>query len=185
MYPVEIMKKMFLIILFFVSWFPLTGEQNDARQAFRLLSPAEQLEKIFKETNYFGIDYIWHRTVFLENPEAKSLLFTHFNSIEVPRYGDPVGIRYSILDNMLYRTLYLNNKLNRNEELLLVDIYKKHLDYYLKTYKTVDAFLISFEVIIHMIHDGKNIGDTPGYGLRTYEKYKNLGYEDLKYEFKE
>jgi hypothetical protein len=182
---VEMMKKIFFIILFLASLFSWADEQNDTSQAFKQLSPAKQLEKIFTETKYLGIDYMWHRELFLENQEAKSLLFTCFNSLEVQRYGSPVNIRYSILDDMLYMTLYLKNKLDSNEELLLAGIYEKHLDYYLKTYKKVDALLIRFEVIIHIIHDSKDIKDTPGYGLRTYEKYKSLGYEDLKYEFEE
>jgi hypothetical protein len=92
---------LFFIMFSFVSWFSLAEEQNDAKQAFILLSPAEQLEKIFRETKYFGIDYMTYRTVFLENHEAKSLLFSRFKAIEVQRYGDPVNYKFSILDNML------------------------------------------------------------------------------------
>jgi hypothetical protein len=181
----EVMKKTLFIALLFVSWFSLAEDQEDTSQVFKQLNPAEQLETILRETKYLGTDYIRHRTIFLENPEAKSLLFTRFNSIEIRWNGSPVNITYSILDNMLYTMIYLNNKLDRNEELLLADIYEKHLDYYLKKYKKIDALLIRFETIIHIIRDNKNIKDTPGYGLRTYEKYKSMGYEDLKYEYEE
>jgi hypothetical protein len=53
------MKKIFFVTLFFVLWFSWADEQNDTLQAFKLLSPTEQLEKIFTETKYLGIVNIY------------------------------------------------------------------------------------------------------------------------------
>jgi hypothetical protein len=192
------MKNILFVILIFAScsvfadeldFSYLPEDQRNELLAFKLLTPVEQLDYILQEpprSGMLGMDKIRRRLVFLENPEAKPLLFARFNSIEVPCNTDSMGQHiYHIFISMFIGELYSQNLLSRNEEIRLADIFEKHMHYYLKTYKKLDDFSIFFEIIINRLRDGEDITFNPGYGLRTYEKYKAMGYEDLKYEYKE
>ncbi|GHV59659.1 hypothetical protein AGMMS49579_27170 [Spirochaetia bacterium] len=96
------------------------------------------------------------------------------------------GTSWSIIDNILYITMFAQkNLLTDDEQIRLADIYQNHLNFYLKTYKCIDALSVSLEITVAYIKTGQNIREKPGYGRAIYEKYKLLGFEDLKYEFEE
>jgi hypothetical protein len=167
-----------------LNWLP--PEQYDELQAFSLLPAEQQLNEILEKTKYLGMDYIRHREIFLKNPEAKSLLFNRFETAELAQGNFQHSILWNILsDRLLFDTRLTKNKLTRDEELRLADIFEKHLSHYLRTYKKFDTLCMRIEHLINIIRYDENIAASPGYGLRIYEKYIKKGYKDLIYEFDE
>jgi hypothetical protein len=183
---VDMMKKTTILLLLFAISFTV---QADEYEEFRRLPPEEQIEEIILKFRYNSYDYELgnYINILLENPAiVKPLLFECFRNIYPPRQSPNGDYTFMILDNILFIKLFRQRDLLSMEERIeLAEIYQRHLDYYLKTYKYLDNVAAGFECSIELLKTGRKLWLEPNYAKTIYDKYVQLGYTDLRYRVRE
>jgi hypothetical protein len=151
----------------------------------RTLSPELQVEILITRYKHSGgIPFMFYSSsrVLEENPEAvKPILFEYARNTNPPYIHDKSDMTFGLIFAIIHRNFLVDNQLfSDDEKLLLAEIYQKKLDYYLRTYKTLDYIVFNLEYLTIRLSTGIDIGRNPDYKFTLLQKFKDLGYGELK-----
>jgi hypothetical protein len=173
------MNRCIAIIVFLSAAFTLPGDEYTD---FRLLTPDEQVQKVladFRYTGFLGFEFVRLRNIIMENPEKiKPIIFKLFEDIPPFIYGNTSDVAYDIISNIMNEFI-IEGLLNKDEMYHLGDLYQKHVEYYLKTYKKIDALSIALEALSIQMKTGVKVKLIPGYEKEFLKRYTDRGYKDL------
>jgi hypothetical protein len=183
-------KKLYKFLLFFLLAQSLQADEYDDPSDFRVLTPEQQVHTLIREYRYErywnSITLFSRARILTENTAVvKPLLFTYFkeiNSILPDTDPDTLDWAFEIVQYILYDLFYGEGLLTKDEEEQLAVLYEERIDLSLRKYKQVDLIIFWYEIVIGIIRTKEHIGQTrPNYKREIFEKYTNLGYEDLAF----
>ena len=172
------------------------GNSDDAADAFtrrgweeedylRTLIPQLQVEILitrYKHSGGIPFTFYLSSSVLVENSEAvKPFLFEYARNTNPPYIRDNTDMTFDLIFTIIETVFLVRNHLfSDDEKLLLAEIYQEKLDYYLRTYKTLDYTVLRLDHLIIFLSTGIRMGENPDYRFTLLQKFKDLGYGELK-----
>ena len=158
----------------------VTDEHQDY---FRSLDLAEQVAAfldMFAPINGIPFAYVIYADILTENIEGvKPVLLQYARTIKPVAANDRIGRRrFIIIDDLISGNIQFFTEEEKN---ILIEIYTAHLDFYLRTYNTIDVLTFFMDILILRLN-GINMEEIPpDYARSLIEKYRELGYVNLEY----
>lgn len=157
----------------------------------RTVSPELQVHVLITRYKHSGgtpfTFYASASDVLAKNPEAvKPVLFEYARNTNPPYMYDKTDMTYGLIFIIINRIFLVQNQFfSDDEKLLLAEIYQEKLDYYLRTYHVLDDEVFNLDSLIVFLRSGIDPGRNPDYQFTLLQKFKDLGYGELKNNLRE